>query len=217
MGKMILTILLALFLVNCLAVLGVLGYGAATGRFGEEKRAQYLATWQGEKLIPEPEDSGAVEDTEAPQEAGMRIAALEEQREMASREIQRDIQLLRSQQNTLVMEQAKLQKDIDELQVKEVAFEEKMAEYNQKVQEEGFQKALKSYSQMKPKMVKEDFMQMTDVEMVRYISEMKSDVSKKILEQFRTPDEQLKRQGVMKLLETVQVVKLDEKEKGIIK
>jgi len=214
---MILTILLALFLVNCLAVLGVLGYGAATGRFDAENRAQYLATWQGEKLIPEPEDTGAVAETEAPQEAGVRIAALEEQREMTSREVQRDIQLLRSQQNTLAMERDKLQKDIDELQVKEVAFEKKMAEHNQKVQEEGFLKALKNYSQMKPKLVKEDFMQMTDMEMVRYISEMKSDIATKILEQFKTPEEQLKRQDVMKLLETIQVVKLNENERGNIK
>ena len=217
MGKMILTILLALFLVNCLAVLGVLGYGAATGRFDAEKRALYLATWQGEKLIPEPEDSGVAEETEAPQESGLRIAALEEQREMTSREVQRDIQLLRSQQNTLTMERDKLQKDIDELQVKETAFEEKMAEHNQKVQEEGFLKALKNYSQMKPKLVKEDFMQMSDMEMVRYISEMKSDVATKILEQFKTPEEQLKRQDVMKLLETIQVVKLEENERGNIK
>jgi len=217
MGKMILTILLALFLANCLAVLGVLGYGAVTGRFDAEKRAQYLATWQGEKLIPEPDDTGAVDETEAPQEAGMRIAALEEEREMTSREVQRDIQLLRSQQNTLAMEREKLQKDIGELAVKEAAFEKKMVAHNQQVQEEGFLKALKNYSQMKPRLVKEDFMQMSDKEMVRYISEMKSDVATKILEQFKTPEEQLKRQGVMKLLETVQVVRLDENEKGSIK
>ena len=70
---------------------------------------------------------------------------------------------------------------------------------------------------MKPKLVKEDFMQMSDTEMVRYISEMKSDVATKVLEQFKTPEEQLKRQGVMKLLETVQVVKLDENAKGSLK
>ena len=104
MGKTILTILLVLFLVHFLALLGMLGYGAATGRFDAEQRAQYLATWQGEKLIPEPEDNGAVEDTEAPQEAGMRIAALEEQREMTSRELQRDNQLLRTQMDTVAAE-----------------------------------------------------------------------------------------------------------------
>jgi len=217
MGKLILTILLVLFLVNCLAMLGVLGYGGVTGRLDAAKRAQYLATWRGEKLIPEPEDAGVTEETEAPQAAGVRIAALEEQREMTSREVQRDIQLLRTQQNTLAMERDKLQKDIAEWQVKETAFEKKVAEYNQTVQEEGFLKALKNYSQMKPKLVKDDFMQMSDREMVRYISEMKSDVATRILEQFKTPEELLKRQGVMKLLETVQVVKPDETERGNIK
>jgi|GEM_PF-989137 len=217
MVKLIFIILITVLLVHSLAILGLFGYGAATGHFDAEKREQYLATWRGEKLVPEPEEKETVTEAEAPQESGARIALLEVQREIITRETQRDIQLLRSRQETLTMEREKLAEDIQALQEREVSFQKMVDEYNQKAQEEGFRKALKNYSQMKPKMVKDDFMQMEDADVVRYLGEMKSEVATKILEQFKTEQEQQKRLAVMSLLEEYRVVKLDRNDQGKIR
>ena len=54
MGKTLTIALIALFIVHSLALLGLLGYGAVTGRFDQDKRQQYLATWRGEKLVAPP-------------------------------------------------------------------------------------------------------------------------------------------------------------------
>ncbi len=208
MGKLILTILIAVLLVHSLALIGLFGYGVTTGRFDGEKREQYLATWLGERLVPEPEEIEVVEEAETPQEAGARIAAVEVQRETITREMQRDFELIRSRQTTLDMAREKLDKDILELQKDKDTFQQKVDDYNQKVQEEGFRKALKNYSQMKAKQVKDDFMQMTETDVVRYLSEMKSEVATEILGKFTTPEEQQKRLAVMKLMEEYKVVKL---------
>ena len=138
MVKLIFTILITVLLMHSLAILGFFGYGAATGRLDADKREQYLATWRGEKLVPEPEEKETVAEAEAPQESGARIASLEVQREIITRETQRDIQLLRSRQDTLTMEREKLAEDIQALQEREASFQKMVDEYNQKAQEEGF-------------------------------------------------------------------------------
>ena len=53
---------------------------------------------------------------------------------------------------------------------------------------------------MKPKLAKNDFMTMDDLEVVNYLVEMKPDIVKKILDQFKAPVEEQKRQSVLKLL-----------------
>jgi flagellar motility protein MotE (MotC chaperone) len=212
MGKLIVTLLLTLLLANSLALLGILGYGLGTGRFNADLRAQYLATWRGEKLVPPPPEEEVVEEKETPQQASARIAEAEIQREILTREIQRDIELARYMQQTVAMAKLKLDKDIKQLQTDKQAFDDQMTQYNEKVQSEGFQKSLQAYSKMKPRSAKSDFMQMNDDEVVRYLSNMKPDVVTQILDQFRTPEELDKRLKLMRLLEKHQVISLNQKQ-----
>jgi flagellar motility protein MotE (MotC chaperone) len=212
--KTIFTIIIVILLIHRLALLGLLGYGAATGRFDSEKKAQYLATWQGEKLIPETQEVEAVEETETPAQASERIAASETLHESLSRETQRDIELSRYMQSTIEQAKIKIEQDLQQLQTDRAAFEAEIAQHNKLVEDEGFQKALKSYSQLKPKLVKEDFMNMEENEVLQYLSQMKSDVLTKILEQFKTPDEQQKRLRLMKMLTEYRSVKLTNNDKS---
>ena len=193
-----------------LAAVGLVGYGLATGRLDPEKRQQYFATWRGEKLVPPaPEVEQALDDEKAKQ-ASERIAATEIKREIITREIQRDIELARYMQTTLAQAQNKLSGDIELLQKNQSAFTQKLDQYNRQAQQEGFQKALKNYSLMKPKSAKADFMKMDDDQVVAYLSQMKPDVATGILEQFRTPEELDKRLRVMEMLEQHRTVKLDD-------
>lgn len=201
-----------LILIICgLAAAGLVGYGLATGRFDTEKRQQYFATWRGEKLVPPVPEVEQVLDDEKAKQASERIAATEIKREIITREIQRDIELARYMQTTLAQAQNKLNGDIKLLQKKQSAFTEKLDQYNRQAQQEGFQKALKNYSLMKPKSAKADFMKMDDDQVVAYLSQMKPDVATGILEQFRTPEELEKRLRVMEMLEQYRTVKLDGK------
>ncbi|MBN1846419.1 MAG: hypothetical protein JW810_12090 [Sedimentisphaerales bacterium] len=208
MGKLLLTIALAILLANGLAILGLLGYGLATGRMDAAQRAQYLATWQGQSLVPPPPEAETVEQKETPQQASARIAAMEIQREVLTREIERDMELARSMQNTVDEARKKMEGDLRRLVDDQQVFETKLSQYNAEAQSEGFQKSLKAYANMKPKTAKDDLMKMTDQEAVRYLSAMKPDVATQILEQFRTPEEQTKRLQLMQMLEKQRVISL---------
>jgi len=211
MGKLILNVLLVVLVAHSLALVGFLGYGAMTNRFDYDKREQYLATWRGEKLVPPPQEVVVEEKQETPQQAGARIMASQVEREVLNREMELYAQLLRNKEVTIDVAQIKLEKDIEDLKVKREEFAELMEENNEKIQDENFRKALKNYSIMKPKYVKDDFMQMEDKEVIRYLAEMKSDTATKILEQFKQPEEQSKRLRLMRLLENYGVINLDKK------
>jgi len=199
--RFVLTIVTAVLVLHSLVFLGLIGFGLATGRFDAEKREQYLATWRGEKLVPPSEEAEQVVEEESPQQASARIAEAQTQREILNRELQRQLGLLRDMKITVEMAQQKLNKDLQELKAQQEAFAAKVAEQQRRAQEEGFRKALKNYSQMKPKYVVADFMKMDDTEVVRYVAAMKPDVATRILNQFRSPEEQAKRLRIMQLLE----------------
>lgn len=200
MGKAIIKSLGLIFMIHILGLLGMLVYGWATGRFESNRMEQYLATWKGEELVAKPVEEVIEAEEESPTEASKRIAEKEVKDEIVVRDMQRQKELLRNMQFTVALAQKKLEQDIAAYHEESKTFYADLNEHEAKVQGEGFQKALKSYSTMKPKLVKNDFMQMEDLEVVGYLSEMKTDVVTKILNQFKAPEEEEKRQRVLKLL-----------------
>jgi len=202
MGKLILILVLTLVAVHVLAVAGFLGYGLATGRMDAEKRAQYVAIWQGEKLVPyvEPVEA-AKEEPETQQAAKARITSVQEEREFFSRALQRQIQVLNNMKVSISAAQAKLDKDLSQLQVKRQEFDNILAQQNAAAKEKGFLVALESYSAMNPKLVKDDFMEMDEKDAARYLAAMEPGTITEILSKFKTPDEQVKRRRLVELLE----------------
>jgi hypothetical protein len=211
MKKIVWITLVIFLLADFLALLGFLGYGMATGRLGTDQRAQYLATWHGEKLVPPVEEEVKVqEEPETPQQASVRIAAAEIQREILSREMERHAELLRNMQDTVNVAKAKLEKDLKELEKEKQQFSMKVNQQEVTAKDEGFQKALKNYILMKPKYAKEDFMKMEEKEAIRYLAAMKPDIATKIFNQFKTTEEQEKRRQLLKLLEEYKVISLND-------
>ncbi len=194
--------------VMSLAVLGLVGYALASGRLDGQARGQYLATWRGEHLVAPAATEEVVEAEEGPSQASERIARLERHREVLSREQQRDLEALRGMQTTLRASQAKLASDERQLAADREAFESQLAAYNERAQEAGFQKALETYSMMKPKLVRDDFMKLSDTEVVRYVQAMRAETSKKIFETFKTVEQQDKRLRVLGLLKQGEAIDL---------
>lgn len=211
MGKVVLLILVAVLALHSLAIVGFVGYGAATGRFDSESRGQYLATWRGEKLVPPPQEIVQEEKEQSLQEAAAHIAATEIDNEVSTREIQRHLELLGDMQATVAAARKKLEKDLEQMRLARAELEEKIELHQSQAKEEGFRQALKNYSEMKPKMVRDDFMQMEDEEVVRFLSAMKTDTATSILNQFKTEQEKNKRVSLMRLLQTQGAVELANK------
>lgn len=204
--KIILKIMRGTLAVLGLAALGLLGYGLISGRLDQERRHQYAATWRGEKLVPPVVETQQTAMTESPQEASTRIAEAQIQDEIVSRELQQQMELLRDMKITVDLAQDQLTKDLKTLKTERDALVQELVVQRQKAQNEGFQKALKNYSQMKAKDVVADFMVMDDNDVVRYLSAMKSDVATKILSQFRSPAEREKRIRLMQMMENFNAV-----------
>ena len=201
MGRTLIKVLIIILLIHALAGMGLLAYGLATGRFAPDRVKQYLATWRGQELVPPPPESVVEEERESPRAAVARIAAAEGEQEMLTRELQMRLERLRTMALTVASAQNKVEKERQQL----AQLQDEFSQANQQAQDlaraAGFQKALKSYSNMKPKLVKEDFMRMADQEAVRYLSAMKPDVATAILEKFKTDSEQEKRLRLIRLLE----------------
>jgi len=208
MARTIIIVLAILMLVNVLALLGLVGYGAATGRFSQDKMDQYMATWQGEKLVPYVEEEEVVVTEETPQAAAARIESARIDREELGRNIQLQLQLLKNKQFTLVQARSKLEKDIDGFKVEQEEFQAELDRQNRLAREERFLRVLKNYSGMSPKLVKDDFMQMNEQDVVRYLAAMKSNVATDILSKFKTPQEKAKRVKLLKLLEKHKVIQV---------
>lgn len=205
--KTVLTVLIAALLIHSLALLGLLGYGLATGRFDGEKTGQYLATWRGETLVPPSAEKIVEEAGESPQEAAGRIAEAERDREILTLEIKRQQERVRNMMAALDAARANFDKELKELRTAKERFNERLAQQNDAAREEGFLKQLGFYSNMKPKLVRDDFMKMSDDEVARLLAAMSPDIAKKILNTFKTEQEQDKRLRVIALIEDVSVVK----------
>lgn len=202
------TIIFVLLMAHVLALVGLLGYGVATGRLDSEKMEQYLATWRGEKLVPFVEEEVVELAKESPQEASSRIKKAQVEHEFLNRELQRQVQLVRNMQVTVDVAQSKLKKDLEILKKQRLQLDTEYAKQKEAAKNEGFLKALKNYSAMKPKLVMNDFMKMNEKEAVRYLGRMKTDIATAILNQFKTPAQQAKRLRLMQLLEQHKVIEL---------
>ena len=114
------------------------------------------------------------------------------------------LERLRTMSLTVAAAQNKVEKERLQLAQLEAEFTQTNQQARDHARAAGFQKALKSYSNMKPKLVKDDFMRMTDAEAVRYLAAMKPDVATAILEKFKTTSEQQTRLRLIRLLENPQ-------------
>ncbi|MBI9017102.1 MAG: hypothetical protein JEZ07_07575 [Phycisphaerae bacterium] len=214
MGKKLLIALGVLVSLHVVALVGLAIVGLVGGKFDHEKMKQYIATWNGEILVPYVEEVKVEEVVESPQDAKARIAKAQFDNEMMTRDLEKNTQNLQNLQFAVEQARIQLAKEQEKFIAERDAFENKIAEHNDKVKSEGFQKALKYYSNIKSKLVKEDFMVMPEDEVVRYLGEMKADIATEILNNFKAPNEQAKRVLLQKMLNDYKTIEVANNKTG---
>lgn len=203
-----------LCVLHVLALLGGVGWLAATGRLSEErvKKAAELfrptvaeAKKQREaaKVREDAEQhadraeqaagAGTDEDAPAPQTAAEALADQRQRNELSLRRIERaraEVQRLRDQ---LQAGQQRLEQQQEALAEKRKAFDQRLERIEQKKNEEGFQRAVRLYESLPEDQVKNMFMSMIDEgnteQVVAYLEAMQTRTAGKVLEAFETPEE----------------------------
>jgi flagellar motility protein MotE (MotC chaperone) len=207
MIRAIVTGLLVLFGLHCFAVFGLIGYAALTGKLNKDRRELYKKVWSGQDLVQAEEsvDAEQQDDQGATAQVAQQLDQAQSGKELLTLDVQRHLENLENMKRSVQAGQAKLLKDRKEYLTAMDVFEQERDRKNRAARSEGFLRELDYFSRLKPKLAKEDFMAMVDAEAARFLSAMKPDVATKILNYFRTDDEQKKRQRVMALIETLGV------------
>ena len=100
----------------------------------------------------------------------------------------------------------KLIRDREALAQELETFNQQKKVQQQAGEDTGFNTALTNYCALPPKIVKEDFMKFDTEIVVHYLVNMPKRTSAKILQEFKTPAEQQKRQEIMERIRTQQVL-----------
>ena len=205
-----------LCVLHVLALLGGVGWLAATGRLSEERInktaelfrptvAEAKKQREAEKVQEDAEqhaeraeraagaDTGTDGDASAPQTAAEALADQRQRNELTLRRIERaraEVQRLRDQ---LQAGQQRLEQQQEDLAEKRKAFDQRLKQVEQKKNEEGFQRAVRLYESLPEDQVKNMFMSMIDEgnteQVVAYLEAMQTRTAGKVLEAFQTPEE----------------------------
>jgi hypothetical protein len=204
---------------NLLVIGGLAGSLVISGKLNSQTASIIAAVLRGEKYVPasptttsapaaatsQPvtrpapavEPKGAVDTIE-------RQEALLEQKEIA----------LERRYSRLKDAEMKLIQDREALAQKQEAFDRQLKLQKQASEDEGFAKALALYTQMAPKLAKEDFMKLDTDIVVRYLMNMPKRGSTKILQEFKTAEEQKRRQELIERIRTQQEMLEQAAQKG---
>lgn len=218
--KLLYNILALMAITVVLVVGGLVIYLLASGRLDAGSANLIAAALRGEKLVPEqaavtttaPATTQPADklDLDKPMldlaSTEIRSAVLEQQLRVVKNELAR----LKDGQLTLIQDREALAEQVRQ-------FEQQVALRQKADKDEGFNQALAMYTKMKPKQAKEDFMKLGVEVVVRYLMNMPKRNQVKILQEFKSPQEQDRRREITERIRT-QELTLDptpENEKAI--
>jgi len=112
-------------------------------------------------------------------------------------ELEQKQQTLEQKQRQLELVQSKLTEDRAAFESQRKAFEDQQAAAQKSASDEGFQKSVELYTTMQPKQVKAVFAGLDDDIVKQYIAVMDPLALKKILAEFKTPEETTRIEKIM--------------------
>ena len=205
--KTLYNLLAIVAIANLLILGGLIGFLVVSGKLNTESASDIAAILRGEK----PGDNATAslvhaQTTSAPSTRPSRmdqnpVDTMEIQLAMLDRE-KRSVEVDRF--SRLKDAEMKLLQDREKLAREQAELKKQVKVERQKIEDEGFNTALAAYSQLSPKKVKEDFMKFDTDIVVRYLTNMSKRTAKKILEEFKTTEEQQKRREIMEKIRTQQ-------------
>jgi colicin import membrane protein len=213
--------LIGVLLINVLALGGLVGWLAATGRLSQDRVERVIELFEPTVAEAERQREEARQQAEAEREKAERAARLEQVKdgpdtlqdrlaraqredEMARHRLKRfeaESENLRQQ-----MERAKqrLEEQKAELEAKREQFEQFVEERTERMQEEDFQKTVQMYENLRPEQAKQMFQELLnegkEEEVVDYLAAMQLRRAAKILERFEGPNEIQQATGLLERL-----------------
>ncbi|MFA5865090.1 MAG: hypothetical protein WC975_10445 [Phycisphaerae bacterium] len=205
--KTLYNLLSIIAIANLLVIGGLVGFLIIGGKLNSQSATAIAAVLRGEKLIPPASVTTAPAasrpTTLRAQSTGQNtLATIEMQMAMLDRE-KRTLETDRY--SRLKDAELKLIRDREALTRQLETFSQQKKVQRQASEDTGFNTALTNYCALPPKIAKEDFMKFDTDIVVRYLVNMPKRTSAKILQEFKTPAEQQKRQEIMERIRTQQV------------
>jgi flagellar motility protein MotE (MotC chaperone) len=199
--------LLALVAIASLLIIsGLIGYLVANGRLNSHAAEQIAKILRGESLVAaattQPTTMAATQPATQPATSNSTFQSIE----LQLAQIERERKEIDDRYARLKDAEMKLIMDRETMLRQKKEFDQQVQSQQKTSEDEGFAKALTLYTQMPPKMAKEDFMKLDTGIVVRYLMNMKKQESAKILKEFKTPAEQQKRQEILEEIRTQKVL-----------
>lgn len=192
--RMLYNLIALIAITNFLIISGLLGYLVSSGRLNAESLSKIVAILRGEDL--RPETTTAPVQTTQPTTQRVKPAMLENI-DIEYALLEREKRVIQDRMLRLKDAELKLLKDREAFLAEKDKFYKEMELIKKAREDEGFQKALSLYSNMPPKLVKEDFMKLDIDVVVRYLMNMPKMTASKILREFKSPEEQKRRQEIL--------------------
>lgn len=175
---------------------GMAGYLAASGRLGRTALEQIVRVLRGEPLTPPPASQPAASQPVVEEEHGARSTdEIKAQRkhehlqhlrlERAQRDVEARVALLKQAQQSLLQEE-------ETFDARKQQWEAQRKKLLEKAQDEGFERELAYVSSLSPKLAKEHLLrtwQKQPIDAVRLLNALSPAKGKRILEQFKSPEE----------------------------
>ena len=202
--KTIVNALLIIMVVHVLAVIGFAGWMFASGRISGERveKVQEIFAFpvavqkkQEEQAAAEaqaiadatPPDFGAIAST------AEKLAEEQERNEMLLRQLERTRQEIKSLNANLHLSRTRMERERTETQHIRDALEQKLADIEAQLNDEGFKKAIAMYEGLPPKQVKKMFMTLVEQggseQVVDYLDAMQPRIAAAVLKEFKTDAE----------------------------
>jgi flagellar motility protein MotE (MotC chaperone) len=208
MMKTLYNLIALVAIANLLILGGFAGFLLLSGKLNAGSAEIIAAALRGEKMIPAATTQPATQPASQPSEssAANKKGDSFEGIELQLARLERARKELDDRYSRLKDAEFKLIKDREALTQQEKDFRQQLKLQQQATTDEGFNKALLLYTQMPPKAAKDDFMKLDADIVVRYLTNMKKQNSSKILKEFKSPEEEKRRQEIMERIRTREIV-----------
>ncbi len=209
--KTLFNLIALIAIANLLIISGLVGYLIVSGKLNSESAGKIAAVLRGEDLVPA---SQATSQPTSQPVAATSHAVAEQKAEPFSLEmlevqqalLERERRLIEDRYSRVKDAEFKLLKDREAFLQKKKEFYKQVELFQKASKDEGFEKALALYSKMPPKLAKEDFMKLDIDIVVTYLMNMSKMTAAKILKEFKTPEEQKRRQEILEKIRTRKIL-----------
>jgi hypothetical protein len=215
--KKLLTAITATLALNFLAVAGGVGYLAKTGRLDREKVFAIKDMLFPKPAPEQPATQPAADPTTQPTlrleellrqrtgyTAGEQVEFIRQAFDAQAVQLDRRTRELQDLQRQIDLAKAQVARDREQLDAEQKALRQREQRETQQASDKGFQDSLALYQSMPGKQVKAIFMGLSDEVVIRYLQAMPPSTAKKVIKEFKTPEETARIQAVMEKMRQAQ-------------